>query len=111
MGRTALGGLTRQRVFDALEAVLDPHMKVSLREMGMLHRVEVGEDGCVEVGITFPCIGCPAFDLIQADIKRAVSALEGSRTVRVKVDWDAKWRREDMADSARERARTHGYSI
>lgn len=106
-----MGGLTAQRVYDALEGVLDPHMKVSLREMGMLRRVEVGADGRVEVGITFPCIGCPAFEVIQADIKRAVSELEDVGAVRVKVDWEARWRREDMAESARERARTHGYRI
>lgn len=103
--------LTEQTVREALEVVLDPHMKVSLREMGMLRRVEVADDGKVDVGITFPCIGCPAFDLIKADIKKTLASIDGVQSVRVRVDWSEKWRREDMDDGARERARSHGYQI
>ena len=60
----------------ALDTVMDPHMNVSLPDMGMVRRVDIEEDGLVDVGLVFPCVGCPAWDLIQAELKDAVGAVE-----------------------------------
>ena len=101
----------REQVSDSLASVLDPHMGVNLADMGMLRRIDVAENGDVEVGLVFPCIGCPAFDLIKADVRKSAASVEGVNSVRVKIDWDEDWKKSDMASSARERAHEHGYVI
>lgn len=103
--------MTEAQIRGALEDVIDPHFNVSLTAMGMVRRVETHDDGRVEVGIVYPCIGCPAWDLIQHDIRSRVSALPGVSRVRVKVDWEASWDRSDMSTEARAFAREHGYAI
>ncbi len=102
--------VNRQSVQDALGTVMDPHMNVSLPDMGMVRRVDI-EAGVVEVGLVFPCVGCPAWDLIQSDIKRTVGALDGVERVKVKVEWNHQWNRDDIAPDARLIAREHGYII
>lgn len=96
---------------EALDRVMDPHMNVSLPAMGMVRRVEVRDDGLVEVGLVFPCVGCPAWDLIQAELKETVGAVDGVSRVKVKVEWDHDWSRDDIAPEARIIAREHGYCI
>ena len=98
-------------VRSALDRVMDPHMNVSLPDMGMVRRIAVGDDGYVEVGLVFPCVGCPAWDLIQNDVKTRVGALDGVERVRVKVEWQHKWSRDDIVPEARLIAREHGYCI
>ena len=90
---------------------MDPHMNVSLPDMGMVRRVDIDADGIVDVCLVFPCVGCPAWDLIQSELKEAVGAVAGVSRVKVKVEWDHEWNRNDITPDARIIARDHGYCI
>ncbi len=98
-------------VREALTRVMDPHMNVSLQDMGMVRRVDIDTDGCVDVGLVFPCVGCPAWDLIQAELKQTVGEVDGVSRVKVKIEWSHEWNRNDIAPEARIIAREHGYCI
>jgi len=89
---------------------MDPHFNVTLGEMGMLRSVEANAEGHVEVGIVFPCIGCPAWEMIQSDIRAHVERVEGVSRVKVRVLWED-WDRSDMSPKAREHAHAHGYVV
>ncbi len=102
-------GDVKERVRTALNEVLDPHMNVGLYDMGMIRRVDVSDDGAVVVGMVFPCIGCPAWHTLQQEMAEKVKTVEGVRSVKVKIEWDAVWKRNDMSKEARERAGTYGY--
>jgi metal-sulfur cluster biosynthetic enzyme len=95
----------------ALDTVMDPHMNVSLPDMGMVRRVDIDEHGLVDVGLVFPCVGCPAWDLIQAELKQAVGEVEGVSRVKVKIEWKHEWNRNDIVPAAQIIAREHGYCI
>jgi len=103
--------VTVDEVRDALDQVYDPHMNVSLADMGMVRRLEVSPEGKVEVGLVFPCVGCPAWDLIQNDIKKAILPLIGVNKVKVCIEWHHDWNREDITPEARIIAKEHGYVI
>ncbi|MFK7732959.1 MAG: metal-sulfur cluster assembly factor [Pseudomonadales bacterium] len=103
--------VTEASVREALNTVMDPHMNVSLPDMGMVRRVDVDSHGVVEVGLVFPCVGCPAWDLIQADIKKTVGELANVKRVKVKVEWHHEWNRNDITPDARIIAKEHGYII
>jgi len=95
----------------AVGRVLDPHINVPLTEMGMLSRVDLADDGAVDVSLVFPCMGCPAFTMLKENVKKQVKRVDGVRDVRVRVDWDAKWDRSMMSERAKEYAAKSGYRI
>lgn len=99
------------QVSRAMDEVMDPHMSVSLNEMGMVNRVDVDADGVATISLVFPCVGCPAFDVIQHDAKQAAERVPGIKRARIKLDWGASWDKSKMSDSAREHAKHHGYVI
>ncbi len=99
------------RVTDALREVMDPHMGVSLLDMGMVTEVRVDEAGQARIGLVFPCIGCPAFEVIQHDAKQAAMRVPGIRSAVIKLDWAAIWSKSNMSEAARDRAKAHGYVI
>ena len=103
--------LVEAEVTRALESVMDPHMGVSLIDMGMVTQVCVDASGKASIGLVFPCVGCPAFEVIVQDARRAALAVEGVDDADIKLDWAAAWSKTKMSHAARERAKSHGYVI
>ncbi len=99
------------RLNRAMDDVMDPHMSVSLNEMGMVNRIDVDDEGTATIGLVFPCVGCPAFEVIQYDAKQAAERVPGVKRARIKLDWGASWDKSKMSDTAREHAKHHGYVI
>ena len=102
---------SKQQVSEALDRVIDPHFKVGLNDMGMITDIDLAEGGDVEVSMRTPCIGCPAWTMMQHDVKSKVGALDGVGAVKIKVDWTKPWTRDDMSQAARDNAESHGYVI
>ena len=98
-------------VHEALKSVKDPHMDVGLPDMGMLREVSVSAQGAVTVAIVYPCMGCPAYEMIQWDIKKRVGAIEGVSAVKVKIAWGETWQKSDIAPCARAHVKDYGFQI
>jgi len=100
-----------EKVSKALDQVLDPHFKVGLNDMGMVTDIDLDDDGQVELGMRCPCIGCPAWKMMQHNVKSKVGAINGIESVKIRVDWEKPWTRDDMSEAARNKAQSHGYVI
>jgi len=100
-----------EAVREALNHVMDPHMRASLIDMGMVSAVIVDDQGKATINLVFPCVGCPAFELIQHDTKQAAQSVSGVNSVEIKLDWASNWSKAKMSDSARILAKEHGYVI
>ena len=66
--------VTEAQVSLALDAVIDPHMKVGMNDMGMITNIDIDDQANVAISMVFPCLGCPAWTLIQDNIKSEVGA-------------------------------------
>jgi len=82
----------------ALAAIPDPELPVlSIVDLGIVHRVEATDDAVrVEILPTF--IGCPALDVIRADIGRALS---GFGDVDVVTTFEVPWTSERISPRGR----------
>lgn len=79
-----------KRVWLALETVKDPEIPlISVVQLGMISGVSVDRDRVV-VRMTPTFAGCPALDLLQQQIREAVTT-EGFNEVRVEVVFDPPW--------------------
>ena len=95
-------------VWTALDRVMDPEIPaVSITEMGMVLDVVAGE-GDAEVTLLPTFTGCPAIDVIVADVEQAVSALEGVDSVRVRLVYDPPWSTERITEEGRAKLKQSG---
>lgn len=99
-----------QELWDVVDEIPDPHIPVSLVEMAMIYDVEENE-GEVVVEMSYPCMGCPAYDMIQNDIESCLTVLDGVETVDVEVVWDPVWSKEMLTMEVREKMRESGISL
>ena len=94
----------------ALDTVPDPHIPVSLVEMAMIYDVAV-DDGHVTVTMTYPCMGCPAYEFIQNDVRGCLRVIEGVEDVAVEVTWEPVWSKNMLTDDARRELRDAGIGL
>lgn len=95
-------------VWEALQDVKDPEIPaVSVVEMGMIEEVRVdGPRVAVKVLPTFT--GCPAVDVIGADVHAAVAALPGVEDVEVTFVYSPPWTTERITALGRKKLRDFG---
>lgn len=97
-------------VWDLIDEIPDPHIPVSLVEMGMIYDVEF-DGGDVTVEMTFPCMGCPAYDMIQNDIRGILKIEESVESVTIDIVWDPVWSKDMLTPEVREKMREAGISL
>jgi ring-1,2-phenylacetyl-CoA epoxidase subunit PaaD len=91
----------------ALLTVTDPEVPVlNVVEMGMIADARIEGDRTV-VDLTPTFAGCPALDVIRADIQRAVREC-GEVEVTVIVVYDPQWTTDRMTDAARAKLKAFG---
>ena len=69
----------------ALGRVNDPEIKRPITELGMVDRIDVGDDGVVRVVVLLTVSGCPLKDTLRRDVTTEVGAVPGVRAVEVEL--------------------------
>jgi Mrp family chromosome partitioning ATPase len=70
----------KEQVLDALDGVMDPELRKSLVELGMVHDVEI-DDGAVSLTLALTTLACPLREQIMDDARQTLLALDGVETV------------------------------
>jgi ATP-binding protein involved in chromosome partitioning len=73
-------------VNDALRAVIDPELRRSIVDLGMVRSIEIAGDGRVDVMVSLTTPGCPIRAHFEQAVARQVSELDGVTGVGVTFD-------------------------
>ncbi|MCT9933203.1 phenylacetate-CoA oxygenase subunit PaaJ [Planotetraspora sp. A-T 1434] len=85
----------------AVAAVRDPELRVlSIEELGILRDVRLGPGGRAVVTITPTYLGCPALDVIRADIASAAREA-GAAEVEIVTSLSPPWTTDWLTDTAK----------
>lgn len=88
-------------IVKALKTVYDPEIPADIYELGLIYRVDVSEEGFVEIDMTLTAPGCPVAGEMPVWVKNAVSAVPGVSEVKVNMVFDPPWDQSRMSDEAR----------
>jgi ring-1,2-phenylacetyl-CoA epoxidase subunit PaaD len=92
----------------ALDTVTDPELPfLTIRDIGILREVRVGDDGHIEVVITPTYSGCPANDIIALDIMAAL-AKAGIADARITLVRAPAWTTDWITPEARDKLAANG---
>jgi metal-sulfur cluster biosynthetic enzyme len=97
---------TQEEVRDALREVLDPEYPISLVDLGLIRGIEVCGNRA-DIKLTYTCMGCPAMDMIQDDVRDRILEMEGIDEVEIEVVWPA-WSRNDITALGRKQLKDVG---
>lgn len=84
------------------EGVIDPELGINVVDLGLLYDVDIRSEKAVNIEMTLTTMGCPLWDVIQADATRVVKERYGD-DIEVDVDFvfDPPWNPEMMSEDAR----------
>ena len=77
---------TQDQITEKLRVVIDPELRRSIVELGMVRSIEVKESGRVEVVVSLTTAGCPIRSHFEQAVAKQVSELDGVTEVAVGFD-------------------------
>lgn len=90
-----------ERIVDVLKTVYDPEIPVNIWDLGMIYKIDVKEDGSVDLDMTFTAPNCPAADFILEDVRTKVDSVEGVTSTNVNLVFEPAWDQSMMTEEAR----------
>lgn len=90
-----------ERIVDVLRTVYDPEIPVNIYDLGLIYKVDVQDDGNVDIDMTFTAPTCPAADYILEDVRQKVDALQGVKSAVVNLVFEPVWDQSMLSDEAR----------
>jgi metal-sulfur cluster biosynthetic enzyme len=97
---------TAEEIRDALREVLDPEYPISLVDLGLIRSIEV-RGNRADIALTYTCMGCPAMDMIQDDVRERLLEMDGVDVVEIEVVWPT-WSRKDITPLGRKQLKDVG---
>ena len=85
----------------ALKTVYDPEIPADIYELGLIYKIDIGDDRAVKVDMSLTSPNCPAAQDLPIMVENAVAGVPGVREAKVTVVWDPPWDPSRMSDEAR----------
>ena len=90
-----------ERIVDVLRTVFDPEIPVNIYDLGLIYRIDLKEDGELEIDMTFTAPSCPAADFILEDVRQKVDNIEGVKNSNINLVFEPIWDQSMMSEEAR----------
>jgi len=88
-------------IISALKTVYDPEIPADIYELGLIYKVDIGDDRAVKIDMSLTSPNCPSAQELPIMVENAVASVPGVRGTKVDVVWDPPWDPSRMSDEAR----------
>jgi len=88
-------------VIAALKTVYDPEIPSDIYELGLIYKIDIGDDRAVTIEMTLTTPNCPSAQELPTMVENAVASVAGVGEVKVNIVWDPPWDPSRMSDEAR----------
>lgn len=88
-------------IIKMLKTVFDPEMPVDVYSLGLVYKIDVHDDGNVDIDMTLTAPNCPMGDFIFEDARMKVASVEGVNEVAINLVFEPEWDPSMMTDEAR----------
>ena len=101
--------LTKERILEELEAVIDPELGIDIVNLGLIYDITFSEPDSLKVTMTMTSMGCPMAGHIIAEVKETLLInLPVLKNVDVEIVWTPVWSKDRMSRFAKIALGIHG---
>ena len=90
-----------ERVVEILKTVYDPEIPVDIDNLGLIYRIELHDDGTLDVDMTLTAPNCPAADFIVEDVRIKLDGITGIKEAHVNLVFEPEWDKDMMSEEAK----------
>ena len=92
---------TEVQIVEAMRTVYDPEIPVNIYDLGLIYTNHIAENGNIDITMSLTAPGCPVAGEMPGMVARAVSGIDGTGVVEVKIVWEPQWTPELMSEDAK----------
>jgi len=90
--------LTKEVVLEALRPVIDPEIRLSIVDLGLIYDVHVsGDSKWVEIKMTLTTPMCPYGPMLMTQVQDVANTLPGVQNAKITLVWEPPWDPRTMA--------------
>lgn len=90
-----------ERIVEVLKTVYDPEIPVDIYNLGLIYRIDLHDDGELEVDMTLTAPNCPAADFIMEDVRLRLDGVKGVTEAKVNLVFEPEWDKDMMSEEAK----------
>lgn len=90
-----------EKIVEVLRTVYDPEIPVDIYSLGLVYRIDLADDGALNVDMTLTAPNCPMADFILEDVRMKLEAVEGVTSVNVNIVFEPEWTQDMMSEEAK----------
>jgi FeS assembly SUF system protein len=84
-----------------LKNIYDPEIPVNIYDLGLIYKIDLQDDGTLDIDMTFTAPTCPAADFILEDVRTKVEAVQGVSSANINMVFEPEWDKSMMTEEAR----------
>lgn len=90
-----------ERVITMLKTVYDPEIPVDIYNLGLIYKIDLADDGVLNVDMTLTAPSCPAADFIVEDARIKLESIDGVKSVNINIVFEPEWNKDMMSEEAK----------
>ena len=90
-----------EKIVEVLRTVYDPEIPVDIYSLGLVYKIDLADDGALNVDMTLTAPNCPMADFILEDVRMKLEAVEGVTSVNVNIVFEPEWTQDMMSEEAK----------
>ena len=90
-----------EKIVKMLKTVYDPEIPVNVYDLGLIYKIDLDDNACLRLDMTFTAPSCPAADFILEDVRSKVDSVEGVKSANVNLVFEPAWDQSMMSEEAR----------
>lgn len=90
-----------EKIVEVLLTVYDPEIPVDIYSLGLVYKIDLADDGALNVDMTLTAPNCPMADFILEDVRMKLEAVEGVTSVNVNIVFEPEWTQDMMSEEAK----------
>jgi len=99
-----MAGVTEEQILEVLKPIEDPEIRIGVVDLGLIYRIDISDDGRVEIDMTLTAMGCPYGETLLGRVREAVEKIEGVTKVVVNLVWEPIWHPDERcSDEAKDK--------
>ena len=91
----------KDKVISEIKKIYDPEIPVNIYELGLIYKIDIGNDKKVLIEMTLTSPNCPVAESLPNTVKDNILKVEGVNDVNLKLVWDPPWTKDKMSEAAK----------
>lgn len=90
-----------EKIVTLLKTVFDPEIPVNIYDLGLIYKVDMQDNGVLNIDMTLTAPSCPAADFLMEDIRQKMLSIDEVKEVNINLVFEPAWDKDMMSEEAK----------